>query len=69
MTNKALAENEVVAGLDIGGTKMLGVLVDTHGESEHVCDVQRPCVGDTDVRDGVINMLGALIARRTAARS
>ncbi|CAA9323878.1 MAG: hypothetical protein AVDCRST_MAG93-5875, partial [uncultured Chloroflexia bacterium] len=61
ITGDAMAANEVIAGLDIGGTKMLGVLIDTHGTIQ--TRMRRPTTmrGDTAVRDSVIDMLGALI--------
>lgn len=55
------AANEVIAGLDLGGTKMLGVLVDGEGVVRE--RLRRPTTmrGDAEVQDGVLDFLGALI--------
>ncbi len=61
MADTALAEHEVIAGLDIGGTKMLGVLIDGRGTVK--ARLRRPTTmrGDDAVRDGILDMLQALI--------
>ena len=61
MADTALAEHEVIAGLDIGGTKMLGVLI--HGRGTVKARLRRPTTmrGDDAVRDGILDMLQALI--------
>lgn len=57
----SMGENDVIAGLDVGGTKLLGVLVDRHGVVRS--RLRRPTTfrGDDDVRDGILTTLKDVI--------
>jgi glucokinase len=56
-----MPHREVVAGLDLGGTKMLGVLVDQQGTIRTRLRQPTTMRGDAEVREGVLDFLRSLI--------